>query len=113
MRGLTTTLKKIFFWNYARNTWQWDLLCVVCLIFIFLTPKSWFDSSELPRNTGHQSPVAQTLVLGPEVVVNEADKGQIEQRVKELTGRTQVEVVDVRKVVDGSGRTRSFEVDIR
>jgi hypothetical protein len=113
VRGLTTTLKKIFFWNYARNTWQWDLLCVVCLIFIFLTPKSWFDSSELPRKIGHQSPVAQTLVLGPEVIVNEADKSQIEQRVKELTGRTQVEVVDVRKVVDATGRTRSFEVDIR
>jgi hypothetical protein len=113
VRGLTTTLKKIFFWNYARNTWQWDLLCVVCLIFIFLTPKSWFDSSERPLNIGHQSAVAQTLVLAPEVVVSEADRSQIEQRVKELTGRTQVEVVDVRKVVDAEGRTRSFEVDIR
>jgi len=113
VRGLTSTLKKIFFWNYARNTWQWDLLCVVILIFIFLTPKSWFDGSELPRNTVHQSPVARTLVLSPEVVGNEADKGQIEQRVKALTGRVKVEVLDVRKVVDSDGRTRSFEVDIR
>jgi hypothetical protein len=54
-----------------------------------------------------------TLVLSPEVVGNEADKGQIEQHVKALTGRTQVEVVAVRKVVDPDGRTRSFEVDIR
>ena len=112
MRGLTNTLKKIFFWNYPRNTWQWDLLCVVILIFIFLTPKRWLVTGEPPRNIGHQSPVA-TLVLSPEVVVNEADKGQIEQRVKELTQRTQVEVIAVRKVVDPQGRTRSFEVDIR
>lgn len=113
MRGLTTTLKKIFFWNYARNTWQWDLLCVVILIFIFLTPKSWFASSERPLNYGHQNPVATRVVLSPELVVNETDRGQIEQRVKELTGRTQVEVVAIRKVVDAQGRTRSFEVDIR
>ena len=113
VRGLTTTLKKIFFWNYPRNTWQWDLLCVVILIFIFLTPKSWFAGSERPRNYGHQSPVARTLVFSPEVVVNEKDMSEIEQHVKELTGRTQVEVVDVRKVVDANGRTRSFEVDIR
>jgi hypothetical protein len=113
VRALISTLKKIFFWNYARNTWQWDLLCVVILIFIFLTPKSWFASSELPRNTAHQSPVATTLVLGPEVVVNEADKGQIEQRIKALTGRSKVEVLAVRKKVDEDGRTRSFEVDIR
>ena len=113
VRGLFTTLKKILFWNYARNTWQWDLLCVVILIFIFLTPKSWFSSGERPQLTLHQSPVAATLVLSPELVGNEEDKGQIEQRVKALTGRTNVEVLAVRKVLDPEGRTRSFEVDIR
>ena len=71
------------------------------------------DGSERLRNTGHQSPVVQTLVLTPEVVVNEADKRQIEERVKALTGRKQVEVVDVRKLTDPGGRTVSFEVDIR
>jgi hypothetical protein len=113
VRGLTTTLKKIFFWNYARNTWQWDLLCVVILIFIFLTPNRWFSSGERARNIGHQNPVVRTLILGPEVVANEADRRQIEQRVKDLTGRPDVEVVAVRKMVDANGRTRSFEVDIR
>ena len=86
---------------------------MVILIFIFLTPKSWFASSERAPDTVHQSPVARTLVLSPEVVGNEADKGQIEQHVKALTGRAKVEVIAVRKVVDPDGRTRSFEVDIR
>ena len=62
---------------------------------------------------GHPSPVAKTVVLGPEMVVNEADTRQIQQRVKDLTGRTDVQVVAVRKMVDAEGRTRSFEVDIR
>jgi hypothetical protein len=113
VRGLFTTLKKIFFWNYERNTWQWDLLCVVILIFIFLTPNSWFSRGERPSNMVHQSPIATTVVLSPEVVVNEGDKGQIEERVKALTGRTRVEVLAVRRVLDPEGRTRSFEVDIR
>jgi hypothetical protein len=113
VRGLFTTLKKIFFWNYARNTWQWDLLCVVILIFIFLTPKSWFASGERAQNIVHQSPITTTLVLSPEVIDNERDNGQIEQRVKALTGRSEVEVIAVRRIVDPNGRTRSFEVDIR
>jgi hypothetical protein len=113
VRGLFTTLKKIFFWNYARNTWQWDLLCVVILIFIFLTPQSWFASGERAQNMVHQSPIATTVVLSPEVVGSEGDKGQIEQRVKALTGRSEVEVIAVRRIVDPNGRTRSFEVDIR
>jgi hypothetical protein len=113
VRGLISTLKKIFFWNYARNTWQWDLLCVVILMFIFLTPKSWFASGERALNGVHQIPVARTVILGPQVVVNEADKPQIERQVKALTGLEKVEVLAVRKVVDADGKTRSFEVDIR
>ena len=113
MRGLLTTLKKIFFWNYARNTWQWDLLCVVILIFIFLTPNWWFSSGERAQGTVHQSPIAKTLVLAPEDVGIEADKGRLRQRIEVLTGRKDFEVLAVRPVLDQSGRTRSFEVDIR
>jgi hypothetical protein len=113
VRGLLTTLKKIFFWNYARNTWQWDVLCAVILVFIFLTPKSWLSSGERPQAKEHQSPIAMTVFLSPEVVTNEADKGQIEERVRMLTGRSKIEVVAVRKVVGPDGRTISFEVDIR
>jgi len=113
VRGLLTTLKKILFWNYERNTWQWDVLCAVILVFIFLTPKSWLASGERPRPGEHQRPVAMTVVMGPEVIVNEADKGQIGEQIKALTGRAEVEVVAVRKVVGSDGRTISFEVDIR
>jgi len=113
VRGLFTTLKKIFFWNYERNTWQWDLLCVVILIFIFLTPKSWFASGERAPNKVHQSPVTTTVVLTPEVVGKEGDKGQIEEQVKALTGRSTVEVLRVRKILHPDGTVRSFEVDIR
>jgi hypothetical protein len=86
---------------------------VVCLIFIFLTPKSWLSVGERPQPKEHQSPIATKVVLSPEVVANEADRGQIEQQIRTLTGRSKVEVLAVRKVVDVSGRTVSFEVDIR
>ena len=61
----------------------------------------------------HQSPVARTLVLLPEVVGKEEDKGQIEQRVRQLLKRTDIEVLDVRKVPGPDGKPQSFEVDIR
>ena len=61
----------------------------------------------------HQSPVAATLLLSPEVIGNEEDKGQIAERVKTMTGRSTVEVLAVRRVLDSNGKTLSFEVDIR
>ena len=86
---------------------------MVILIFIFLTPKSWFEGGERVLRLVHQSPVATTVILSPEVVVNAGDKVQIAERVKQLTGREKVEVLAVRPVPDENGRTRSFEVDIR
>ena len=86
---------------------------MVILIFIFLTPKSWFSSGERAQSKVHQSRVATTVLIGPELVSNEQDKSQIERHVKALTGRTEVEVLAVRRILDSEGRTRSFEVDIR
>ena len=86
---------------------------MVILIFIFLTPNWWFSSGERAQGTVHQSPIAKTLVLAPEDVGIEADKGRLRQRIEVLTGRKDFEVLAVRPVLDQSGRTRSFEVDIR
>ena len=39
-------LKGIILWKYERASWQWDLLCCLIMMFIFLTPKTWFDRKE-------------------------------------------------------------------
>ncbi len=106
-------LRKFFFWNYARNTWQWDVLCVVILIFIFLTPKSWFENSERQGAFAHQSPTASTVLVGPELIENAQDRPRVEQVVRTLTGRNDIQVLKVRKVVDKDGKARGYEVDIR
>ena len=86
---------------------------MVILIFIFLTPKSWFSGGERVPGGVHPSPVAKTLVFGIEVVGNQEDRARIEQQVRALTGRTDVEVLAVRPILDPEGKTRGFEVDIR
>ncbi|MEP6569706.1 MAG: hypothetical protein ABJC10_08035 [Acidobacteriota bacterium] len=110
---MTNVLKKLFLWNYARNTWQWDILCVVILIFIFLTPKSWFENSERRGYDAHQTPTATTVLISPELIENVQDTGKVEQVVRAFTGRSDVRVVKVRKVEDKDGKTLGYEVDIR
>lgn len=112
MGYLVGIIKNIFFWRYARNTWQWDVLCVLILAFIFLTPKSWFESGERQLSQAHPKRVSRVLI-GPEAVANEEDKEELRQHVRALTGRPETEVLTVRKVVDGAGKTRGYEVDIR
>ena len=86
---------------------------MVILIFIFLTPKSWFENGERRRLLAHQTPTASTLVVGTEVIENTKDRGQLEQRLRELTGRPDARVIEVRKVVGKDGKITGYEVDIR
>lgn len=37
-------MKRIIFWDYERGTWQYDLMCMLIVAFIFLSPKAWFES---------------------------------------------------------------------
>jgi hypothetical protein len=110
---LLSVLRKLIFWNYARNTWQWDVLCVVILIFIFLTPKSWFENSERRRSSMHQNLAVATVLVGRELIENAQDSGQVTQVIRTFTGRNDVQVLGVRAVVDKDGKTRGYEVDIR
>ena len=110
---MISALKKLFFWNYERNTWQWDMLCVVILIFIFLTPKSWFENGERRGHFRHQNQPASIVLIGPELIENAQDKSHVERVVREFTGRQDAKVLDVRRVAGPDGKTRGYEVDIR
>ena len=38
-----TILRKIWYWSYERGSWQYDVMCVAILGFIFLIPARVFD----------------------------------------------------------------------
>lgn len=104
MGFISGTAKKIAFWNYSRTSWQWDVLCVLILAFIFLTPKSWFVST---------APIQTATILASDLVGGQGD-AEIEQRAKEKLKRPNGKVVGkVRPRPDNSGKVIAYEVDIR
>jgi hypothetical protein len=123
MNYIFRTIKKLFFWGYARNTWQYDVLCALILAFIFLTPQSWFDtgsplksriSSEPQQGIEHQKPVASKIILA--VADNppaQMTPNQIESHLRSITGRTDTQVLNVEPKLDASGKIVAYEVDIR
>ena len=51
--NLLTILKKTWYWSYERGSWQYDVMCVAILAFIFLIPARIFDDPEArPRREG-------------------------------------------------------------
>jgi hypothetical protein len=97
-------LKAIILWGFARNTWQYDILCLLILCFIFLTPKHWFENKDMTH---------RPLLLSVETERREYTRQDIELRVRAITADSKTEVLDFRPQRDGNGKVVAYEVDIR
>ena len=98
------TFRKIILWSYERASWQWDVLCLLCLVFIFLTPKTWFDKRE--RLATQMS----RLIVKPAEF--SPDKSNFENRVRELSGNANAEIIEWREKKNADGEV-FYEIDIR
>lgn len=48
-----SAVRKFVLWDFARGSWQYDLVVALILVFIFATPRGWF----------HDQPQAASVVL--------------------------------------------------
>lgn len=62
---LFSALGRILFWRYPRGGWQYDILCALILLFIFLTPRSVFDGTYFSGDRPGKSKV-EKVQLPPE-----------------------------------------------
>ena len=108
MGFVSNTCKKIVFWNYERTSWQWDVLCVLILVFIFLTPKSWFANTSYKPQAAYTIVVLEAEAFGPQPL-----KSEIEQRAKEVANRPDAQDIKIREQKDSAGKIKRYEVDIR
>jgi hypothetical protein len=107
--------RKILFWSYGRTTWQYDVLSVLILAFVFLTPPWWFSTGKPAAPLGHQSTVLTTtrrLFIRPENLPANPGTQDFERQAREATGRSGVRVTRVQTLRDGAGRLAAYEVDI-
>ncbi len=107
-------IKNTVLWNYGRTTWQYDILCVLILAFIFLTPKSWYEGKERTVLSSSENVTKITrLVVSPENFSPESDEDFKLQKVRELSGNRQAQIVSWRQKQDESGRVVAYEIDVR
>lgn len=97
-------MKNIILWSYERASWQWDVLCLLIMAFIFLTPKMWFERDERLAT--------QTSRLIVKVEDYSPDKAEMQRRVREISGDADAQVVATREKKNARGET-IYEIDIR
>jgi len=96
MKIILSTLKKILFWSYDRGSWQYDVMCVLILAFIFLSPNHIF-----------QSRISAAPIIVSAAEIGPVDTDGLEQTIRdylERQGRA-VKIARVEKAEDSSGKT--------
>jgi hypothetical protein len=97
-------IKDIILWKYERASWQWDLLCFLIILFIFLTPKQWFDRKE--------TLATQTSRLTVKAKDFSPDRNELEERVRRETGNPNAEIIKLNERTGASGEV-FYEIEVR
>jgi hypothetical protein len=102
-------LGRFIFWDYARATWQYDLMVAAILAFIFLTPRDVFrdqpKAASIVMLTAQQSFLIEPKLLDgvPEAQQASQATDLVRKRFKNNVTVTHVEAVhdDAEKEVTG------------
>ncbi|MGH9856041.1 MAG: hypothetical protein ACREBD_39905 [Blastocatellia bacterium] len=49
MKPLLVGIKNVLLWSYARGTWQYDALCLMIVLTVFLVPSGYFGDRDRPK----------------------------------------------------------------
>jgi hypothetical protein len=130
MRKLGRILLRIIFWSYERGSWPYDVMVVAIILFVLLTPRSWFHDQP---QIGTPPSAAQVKLVGENlstsVRVYRVDAGllappkrtpELEQEthqilrrsVPELKGRT-FEIVQIEPVRGVDGEVLGYDVSVK
>lgn len=107
MKIVLTTLKKVLFWSYERGSWQYDIMCVLILAFIFFGPNDVFHS--------HRSSAADEITAWPIFVsreeVEQSEPGGLEESIRrrliQKYGHS-ISVARIDQVRDDAGRLTGY-----
>lgn len=132
MRPLWRGFVRTLFWSYDRGSWPYDLMVIAIVLFVLLTPRSWFRDQ--PQTISAASPGVRLLSQDPKLGTSsyrldasllpenkrashatpelERETHDLLNRdVGSLRGQT-FQVVSIDPVFDGDGTVLSYDITI-
>ena len=122
LRKLIAAIYRGLFWTYERGTWQYDIMVVLILAFIFLTPRSWFQDKPVSPLPAADivllvNDPAQKIYQLRATLFNLSADGTLARSAQRVLEKHTGKSVDVLRVepamVDSRGQAVSYAVWVR
>jgi len=132
MRSLWRGIVRTVFWSYERGSWPYDLMVILIVVFVLLTPRAWFRDQVQPTAVGNSSikliaddTLSQTQTYRIDSTVFAADKRttkptpELEREIHDLLGRTvgdlkdhTFQIVRIEPIRSDSGPVLFYDVTV-
>ena len=119
-RRLWHAVRPAILWSYRRGLWPYDVIVIVILAFIFLTPRSFFNDQ--PRLPSVREVETMTDDQGAMVFLIEAfeldgtseldQSAKLQELLRRRTGED-LQVIEARPTTDESGAVTAYLVYAR
>lgn len=106
------TIKPLILWNYGRTTRQYEIICALCIAFIFLTPPSWFPGKERSVAAGENQVVTRLIVSAETFSSAVSDSARLDL-IRQLSGNQNVQNFESREKLDQNGKLIGYEIIVR
>jgi hypothetical protein len=81
-------LRRFILWDFARGSWQYDVVVGLILAFIFLTPREFFrDQPRVPHASNIVLLGNEVYWVEPELLLGIPDEQRAERLSRELSRR--------------------------
>ncbi len=105
-------LKRFILWDFARASWQYDVMVAIILAFIFLTPRDWFrDQPRIPTASSIIPLPADGFFVPVEVLAKIPDNQQVvslTRQIRTLPGRTHFTVTRIEPILNSEGELQGY-----
>ena len=110
-----TSLKRFILWDYARASWQYDVMVGLILAFIFLTPREVFRDQPRPKNVTLVDTNAQSsrFLVEPEILSGLDDAARreaVNRLVHSQAGGRNRQVERIEPIFDAEKDVRGYLV---
>ena len=109
-------LKRFILWDYARGSWQYDVMVGIILAFIFLTPRGWFRDQPriaqassitlLPAERGSMQFLVDSALLAG--VPADQQAARLTGLLRTRTGNPALTVTRVEAIRDSEGEQQGY-----
>jgi hypothetical protein len=132
MRSLWRGIVNTIFWSYERGSWPYDLMVILIVIFVLLTPRAWFrDQPQVPAVSSSSvqllgdDALARTHTYRIDATAFALEKRtakptpELERETHDLLGRTVAElkdrtfqIVTIEPVLTNAGAVVFYDVTV-